>query len=165
MLESQELRGREELLDRMKKIPFLAQFEFEHLRHVIFSSKIRQYDVGDVVIQEESKDRWLYIVLSGSASVQKQGKEVAVIETPGQIFGELAIMGDEPRSASVLAKTKLYCMALNMAFVDKLNDYERQCILFVIYRLMVEVLGERLRTTTEALVAARYELDVLKGTL
>lgn len=54
MLESQYLTGRDDLLDTIKKIPFLRSYEDKFLRKILELSKLRRYGPGEVITREEN---------------------------------------------------------------------------------------------------------------
>src|SRR2546425_4841645 len=79
---------------------------------------------GDVVLREgEPSDRF-YIVVKGEALVTRRGADGAetVVNTlgPGQYFGEIGLLENVPRVASVRAKTSLEVMALDRATFGRL---------------------------------------------
>ncbi len=66
---------------------------------------------GETVFAEGDTGDTVYIVRSGSASIRRDGKEIARIG-PGDEFGELAAISDEPRVATVVATETLVCGTL-----------------------------------------------------
>lgn len=81
--------------------------------------RLETFAAGDYVFREgESADR-LYLLLSGSARVarQRDGAELTLAYLlPGQFFGELAILNDQPRAASVRAASELQLASLDAAW-------------------------------------------------
>ena len=72
-----------------------------------FSDKfLRTFGNGDVIFEEGSVGKHMYVVVSGSVRiVKKAGGEVAVVATlgKGELFGEMALVDSLPRSASAVA--------------------------------------------------------------
>jgi len=72
-----------------------------------FSGKfLKSYGNGDVIFEEGSVGKHMYVVVSGSVRiVKKAGGEVAVVATlgKGELFGEMALVDSLPRSASAIA--------------------------------------------------------------
>src|SRR5262245_8436373 len=87
----------------LKAVPFLNSFTDEQLDEVLNSSSLLQCDPGDVIIREGSIDSRIYVLLSGQLEVHVGGKAVAGITRPGDVFGELALVNQDKRAASVIA--------------------------------------------------------------
>ena len=67
---------------------------------------------GKTVVREGDVGREFMIILSGTASVSRQGNKFATLG-PGDFFGEMSLLGKGPRSATVIAETDLLLEALN----------------------------------------------------
>jgi len=98
------------MLNQLYIFSELASQETEKL---IQHSTTRAYPTNTILISEGDSTDSLYVVLEGKVKVyvsDQQGKEVILnILGPGEYFGELALLDDEPRSASVrtMAPTKV----------------------------------------------------------
>ena len=67
---------------------------------------LRTFGNGDVIFEEGSVGKHMYVVVSGSVRIEKKtGGEVAVVATlgKGELFGEMALVDSLPRSASAVA--------------------------------------------------------------
>ncbi|MGE4559813.1 MAG: type IV-A pilus assembly ATPase PilB [Desulfobulbus sp.] len=64
---------------------------------------VEEYEDGDVVIQEGNKDRDFFKLIRGKVAVLRSGKKIAEITEPGEYFGEMASIIEEPRSASIIS--------------------------------------------------------------
>ena len=110
---------------------------------------VRVFDPGQIVIKEGSKDTSAFIILSGTAQVLKNsgGAEVAVATLEqGQVFGEMGLIEDRPRSATVRALTELKTRIITR---ERFNDLlrKRPSVLIPI----MKSLFERLRQASELL--------------
>ncbi|SMF60257.1 Cyclic nucleotide-binding domain-containing protein [Alteromonadaceae bacterium Bs31] len=70
-------------------------------------SRIIEYRPGEVLLEQGQKDQWLYFLLRGQLAVvvgtgQHERKVVNYI-TPGEVFGDLAVVIDHLRTATVVA--------------------------------------------------------------
>lgn len=85
-----------------------------------------KYNPGDVIISEGTFGSTAYILKSGSVEVQKQGthkKVVLAVLQAREIFGELGLIDDKPRSASIVAKTPVSVDEISREdFVTLLDD-------------------------------------------
>lgn len=80
------------------------------LRALLSSSQERSWEDGALVFREGDEPDGLYLILSGQAQVvTSQGGEPVHIATayPGQCFGELGVLQSAPRSASIVAHSRL----------------------------------------------------------
>lgn len=84
-------------LDRERLAPFLEEF---------------WVDPGTVVVREGERDRAMYFVLDGSARITRRGLELGEV-TRGGHFGELALIADRPRAASITAATRVQLAMLS----------------------------------------------------
>lgn len=64
---------------------------------------VEEYEDGDVIIQEGNKDRDFFKLIRGKVAVLRAGKKIAEITEPGEYFGEMAAIIEEPRSASIIS--------------------------------------------------------------
>ena len=94
---------------QLSSVPLLAGLE-ERTRHRLAQiGKRRSYEPGDVLVREGSGGTALYVILSGSVRVERGGQTVGQLG-PNDFFGELALIEEEPRSASVVAVDKTECL-------------------------------------------------------
>jgi len=66
---------------------------------------------GHFIVLQGQVGSGLYVVLEGTARVVRGTTEVATLD-PGEFFGELAVIDQQPRNASVQAVTPVRCLAL-----------------------------------------------------
>lgn len=94
-----------DLLRIFQQIDFFDPFTDEE-RFVLAESSLHvlAYDVGEYLIQEGSvEERSLFLLLSGGASVVKQGAAIPLATLhPGEFFGEVAFFTTRPRTSNVI---------------------------------------------------------------
>lgn len=166
MIESKYLKNDIKNIQRLLVIPTLQKFEQESLGRLLKLSKIRQYDKGECIIREGDQDPWLYFLLSGKARVEKEGVEIFKINKIGDLFGEMRVVDNSTRSASVYAETPATCLAINTSGkkgfgVSDSGDRDVEFLL-VLYRIFSEYVSIRLRITNEELIQAKKEIEELK---
>ena len=104
-------------LDALMALAGLSAAEHELVRRALERRVFRR---GDVVIKEGDTDRSLFMISKGTASVKfrlvgaDRDKRVASFSA-GAIFGEVALLDHEPRSATVTADEELVCYVLDDA--------------------------------------------------
>jgi len=161
MQESSYLKGRDDIMASLKKIPFLKSYEDRFLRNILELSKLRRYDVNEPITREGEYDCWLYVILKGQVRIIKDEEEIARLDAQGGTFGELAVIDGEPRSASVYALTDTTCLAIDGSFVDRLEPKEKVEFEAVYYRLLSEILAHRLRFTSAELSRLKQDMEFL----
>jgi len=167
MLESKYLKENIENIQRLMTISALKHFETRNLGKLLRLSKIRQYEDGEMIIKEGDMDPWLYFLLSGEIKIIKEGEEIGTIARKGEIFGEMRVIDDEIRSASVHAVGKTICLAVDTSAKKRLSptDHkdERLDFLLLLYRIFAEYMTIRLRLTNEELIKAKKEVKRYKS--
>jgi CRP/FNR family cyclic AMP-dependent transcriptional regulator len=88
--------------------PLFAGVSRRRLRNVVRHATVAEHSRGDIVIQRGESGDWLYVILSGSASTR--GRKAARTLGTGDYFGELALLGAVPRTATVVATSELHVM-------------------------------------------------------
>lgn len=161
MIESKYLKENIENIQRLMSIQALKHFETRNLGKLLRLSKIRQYADGEQIIQEGDMDPWLYFLLSGKIRIIKEGEEIGTISRKGEIFGEMRIIDDQSRSASVYAAGDTVCLAIDTAAGNRMDTADekeaRLDFLLLLYRIFAEYITARLRLTNEELVKAKRE--------
>ncbi len=139
------------LPEAFKAVPFVQSFDKRHWRTILSSSLIREYESGETLIEEGERDCWIYILLAGSVAVRKGETIVATIDTVGEVFGEVAVMSADVRSATIVARQPTVCLAIDWSSVEGLAEKTRNASYVAVYRVFVNLLASRLRDTTRRL--------------
>jgi len=133
-------------LTTMEKITFLKGCEFfaalplEELYHIAVSMEEESVKAGTTVIEEGTLGDKMYIVVSGELEVRrKDGQRVAVLGAE-QVVGDMALLDDEPRSATVVALEEVHLLSLQRSSLERiLRRYSS------IAFNMMRILSQRLR--------------------
>jgi anion transporter len=113
----------------------------------------RWLDAGEVVFEAGGEGDALYVMRSGAAERRVAGSPIGAIQPP-QIFGELALLTDEPRSASVIALTPLRLWVLPRPRFHQLLRAEPE----LMFHLSAAI-GQELARARRALGELQGELD------
>jgi len=107
---------RERILKALRRIEFLSVLSPEELETVAHEAKIQVYLPGEVVVRQGDVGTEFFFILEGQATVRKGAGEadatVAALN-PVQFFGEMALLTGEPRSATIVAQTRLEVLVLS----------------------------------------------------
>jgi len=91
----------------LRKIPLFAELSEEEMLRVKQELRIRQYQKRDIVLQKGGSGDGLLFLLSGTLQVidiTEDGRAIGLrMLAPGDFFGEIALINNSTRSASVVA--------------------------------------------------------------
>ncbi len=144
-------------LDTLKKIPLFRYLTYQELVKVLNITYLETYEAGVDIIKEADSGEELYIILAGKVLVSRQGQDIVELH-PGVHFGEMALVDQSPRSATVSARE-----ATRLLVVQRRSFYtliRKEPVLAVkLLWSFVQVLSRRLRETNEQLSGARSALE------
>ena len=106
------------MLDELRQVPLLADLSEEDLERLYEMAETVSVPAGQFVLREGEAGDSLYIVLEGKLEVTKRrgGQEVVLSSyEPGQFFGEMALLEQAPRSASVRTLRESRLLAIDQA--------------------------------------------------
>jgi len=100
-----------EILRLLRAIPFFAPLPAPSMERVMADVIARDAAAGDVLIREGDPGDLFYVIVEGTVEITRGGEHVSE-QGPGAYVGEIALLRDVPRTASVIAKTPLRLLAL-----------------------------------------------------
>lgn len=147
----------------LNAVPFLNSFSDEQLDEVLNSSSLLQCDKEDVIIQEGTIDSRIYILLNGELEVRISGKKVASISRVGDVFGELALVNQDKRAASVIASSRALCLAVDQKFLQDIHPREEDPAFHAaLFEFVARLVAKKLDSTSRRLAEVEKELRALK---
>ena len=112
-----------ELVELLRAIPIFAPLpppQLERLARALVEVRV---EPGGVLFEEGDRGDRFYVIADGRAAVEVGDEPVRTIE-PGDFFGEIALLRDVPRTASVRALTALRLYALDPdTFVETVTGH------------------------------------------
>jgi CRP/FNR family transcriptional regulator, cyclic AMP receptor protein len=139
----------EEEVGILRNIPLFAKLEPAKLKLLAFTSERITFEAGQVLFNQGDPGDAAYIVIDGTADVlinTPGGKVLVATVSRNAIIGEIAILCDVPRTATVIAKAKLVTLR-----IDKENFFR---LVTEFPQMAVEIMRElakRLENTNEQL--------------
>lgn len=101
-------------------VPLLKQLDTYERSQIADAVCRETYEDGkDVVIEDDPGDKF-FIIESGAAYAEKKGVGKVMDYTPGDYFGELALLRNQPRAATVKAKGSLSVLSLSRGSFKRL---------------------------------------------
>jgi CRP/FNR family cyclic AMP-dependent transcriptional regulator len=98
-------------VELLKQIPLFHDLEGRELQTLAQSFKERTFEAGHNVATEGSGGVGFFVIGEGEAAVTVHGEERATLHA-GQYFGEVALIDEGSRTATIVAKTDLTCYGL-----------------------------------------------------
>ena len=137
----------------LKRIPLFANIDPAKLKLMCFASERMTFKDNEVLCRQGETGDSAFIILDGAADVQVDSPDgpmsVATL-TKNDIVGEIAILCDVPRTATVAAKGELVTLKVTKEFFfSMIKDFPEIAV------EIMRVLAHRLEVTTRELLAAR----------
>lgn len=144
----------------LRRVPFFAEIEPAKLKLLAFMSERVGYDPGKILFRQGDRGDAAYLIIDGEADILIDTPNGAItVATLGanDIVGEMAILADVPRTATVQAKGRL--VALRIAkdpFMRMVREFPNMAV------SIMRELAHRLEATNNRLLAATNEVQRLR---
>ncbi|ORE94422.1 cyclic nucleotide-binding domain-containing protein [Acuticoccus yangtzensis] len=107
----------------LRKIPLFRGIEDQKLRLLAFMSERVRFDAGENLVEEGDFGDVAYIILSGQADVlidSNSGEQLVATVKENDFVGEIALLIDVPRTATVRATSEVVALAVTKEHFFKL---------------------------------------------
>ncbi len=98
-------------VEHLKKVSLFAGIPDAQLQRIANGVKERKYERGASIVSAGDPGHGFYLIIQGEAEVKRDGRTIRKLG-PGDYFGELALVREIPRTATVVAKEPTTCLAL-----------------------------------------------------
>ena len=137
----------------MMEVPMFRNIDPKRLRLFALMGETLTYRAGERLFERGDEGNAAYIIIEGTVDVLApvEGGETAVAALGAkEIFGEMAVLCDQPRSTAIAARTDLTVLRLQRsAFLSLLREFPDIAL------ELIKVLAQRLEATTRELATAR----------
>jgi len=103
---------RDQKIDMLKKVPMFSNLSNRQLIEIAKHAQQVSVRAGEVLAKQRSRGWEFFIIVAGKAQVQKDGKAIRKL-TSGDFFGEIALIDQEPRTATVIADTDMTLLVVD----------------------------------------------------
>jgi CRP-like cAMP-binding protein len=144
----------EQEVEILRRIPLFANVELAKLKLMCFASERVTYKSGQSLFEQGDVGDAAFIIIEGAADVIVTREEPLVVAKVGKddIVGEIAILVDIPRTATVTATSDLTTLKITKdLFFRMITDFPEMGV------EIMRVLAQRLEQTTAQLLQARAE--------
>ncbi|HEY5037788.1 MAG TPA: cyclic nucleotide-binding domain-containing protein [bacterium] len=141
-------------VDFLKEVSLFDGMQDKTLSAIFKLGKVKNYKVGEVIIQEGQPGGNLHIMINGRAEVMKSGKapgdkKYLADMNRGSIFGEMSVFDDAPYSASVKAREE------SSVHIIKGEDFKKFLkknpdVAYEVFCTLITLISSRLRRTNLA---------------
>lgn len=140
-------------VDLLRRVPLFAGMDPAKLKLLAYTSDVVTYRAGQVLFRKGDLGDAAYVIIQGDAevSVTTDNGEIPVAQLrDGDFLGEIAILCDTPRTATVTASSELKTLRIRKErFFELLRQFPEMAI------ELTRLLAERLTRTTAELVEAQ----------
>jgi CRP/FNR family transcriptional regulator, cyclic AMP receptor protein len=151
-------RGDQGHIATFAQVSLFSTLDPEGLRELAAAARRRAYRAGEVIFHRDDPGQVLYVIREGKVKIcinSPDGHEVVLaVFSPGDYFGELALLDGQPRSASAVAIDSVEVYALQRSDFIKIVIHHPHIAIQV-----MNVLSRRLRQT-DAMIEDLLFLDV-----
>jgi CRP-like cAMP-binding protein len=131
-------------------VPIFSHLEPSELMDLYRRTTVKRWYGGAIILGQDEPGRALYILVKGRARVVlfgENGREMTLSTlSPGDFFGEMALLDSKPHSANVLASEDVVLLVLGReAFLEHLHVHPRSAL------TLLEQMSLRLRRANETI--------------
>jgi predicted RND superfamily exporter protein len=143
--------------DPARTIPLFAGLRPAQARIVVLMGEMRRFASGDTIVRRGDQGREMFVIIRGVTEVwagSDHDRKLLAQHQRGDVFGEMALVRHNERSADVVAASDVELLAVDERFLERIQRrYPR--IASKVFLNLTRILSDRLQSTTDKYVAAR----------
>ncbi len=135
--------------DLLRKIPMFAKMETSKLKLLAFASEMVSFQDGDIVFNSGDSADYAYVIMEGAVDIvteTEKGPVVSFTLSQNQLIGELGLLNNTPRIATLIANGNLLAMKITSEMFFRILRENSEVALDVI-----RMLSNKLSRTDEQL--------------
>lgn len=115
-----------DIAEFLAKVPLFKDLNNRQINRIAKRIRERDYEAGDMIVEQGQPGIGLYIMVRGEAKVVRKlldGSERELDRLKRtDFFGELSLLDEAPRTASIIAEESVKCLILlNLDFIEELQ--------------------------------------------
>ena len=130
--------GKDGKVELIKKVPLFSKLKKKELEDVAHIADELDLPKGKVMAEEGDRGREFFVLLEGEADVSQDG-EIINKMGPGDFFGEIALVEDTPRTATVTATTPVRVLVITdrsfRRLLEKQPEIQRKVLVALAQRV------------------------------
>jgi len=110
-------------LQDLRKSPLFEGLSDDELQHLMDNAKPVSLHAGDMLMKQGDPGNTAYVIVNGELEVTKQSGQSMIkidVRNPGDVLGEMALLSQAPRSATVTAVTECLTLCISKEVFDNL---------------------------------------------
>ncbi len=123
------------MIEILKNIPFFSTLSEDDLNKIAENVKMEYFPKEHVIFNEGDPGEIMYVIKRGQVQVIRGDAVIATLED-GAFFGEMALVSDEPRNATIKTVTELEVMTITKADFKHLMENNAGIAMTVSYEVV-----------------------------
>lgn len=99
-------------IELLRAVPLFGGCSKKELEHVSAVADEIDFKAGKTLIREGAPGREFFVLVEGTAQVSRDGSQIDTAG-PGDFFGEMALLSDQPRNATVTTTSDVDALVIN----------------------------------------------------
>lgn len=129
----------------LARVPIFANCTAEEIAAIAAVAQESAFQAGQIIVTQGTPGQAFYLILTGRVEIIRDGQSLGAFG-PGDFFGEMSLLDQAPRSATIRALDPTTCLMLSSwDFKSLLERYPSIAV------KLLEVLSRRLRVADERL--------------
>lgn len=113
--------GKDMKIEQLANVRLFSECSKKDLTMIGKLSDEQTFEAGTVIVEQGATGVEFFLILEGEAIVRRNGRKTATL-TAGNYFGELALLSQAPRNASVVASTDMRVLVIRQRQFKGLLD-------------------------------------------
>ena len=133
------------VVEMLEKTPLWTGLSRQDLKMIVERSHMRKFESGSTIVRKGEGGVGFYMILDGAVEIRSDGRTLSKLG-PGQFFGEMSVLDNQPRSADVVTVEPSRTLVLTAWSFNGLVSLRPKIAL-----KMLQEFARRLRATDRAL--------------